>query len=306
MINFENLRIVVLDEVDRMLDIGFRDDIRNILSRTKMGAAGDAAPRLTIFVSATISEEIERLGRRYMREPVEKLIAPGADEKPTVEKVEQYYLSVQPWDKYRLLKQLLERESPELAIVFCKTKHGAQKVAKKLHTDGIECREIHGNLAQNKRDRVMNNFRHGKFDVLIATDLASRGIDVADISHIVNYDIPDDPEVYVHRVGRTARMGAQGKAFTFVQRDQGEQLTRVESLINMVVPQATLEGFEPTPPPADWIEAGPAEPSQPAKPVVSRFERPYGVAQGQEPIPLKAPPRTIGSKIPVSRRRRGR
>jgi ATP-dependent RNA helicase DeaD len=244
-INFENVRFVVLDEVDRMLDIGFRDDIRNILSRVKGmrgrvpdarggdepqgqdgggGGEGTQAPtpqqtgHQTIFVSATISDEIEKLARRYMREPVEKLIAPGADDKPTVDKVEQYYVSVQPWDKYRALKHLLLGENPELAIVFCRTKRGAEKIAKRLHADGIECREIHGNLAQAKRDRVMQGFRKGKFDVLIATDLASRGIDVADISHIINYDVPEDPEVYVHRVGRTARMGKGGKAFTFISR----------------------------------------------------------------------------------------
>src|SRR6266480_2334743 len=280
-INFQNVRFVVLDEVDRMLDIGFRDDIRNILSRVRgMGnrAGGPAGNQQqpdtegqqgeenraafgkthqTMFVSATIAGEIERLARTYMREPIEKLIAPGADENPTVAEVEQYYLSVQPWDKYRLLRALLEQENPDLAIVFTKTKHGAQKLAKKLHADGIECREIHGNLAQNKRDRVMKSFRGGKFDVLVATDLASRGIDVADISHIINFDIPDDPEVYVHRVGRTARMGAKGKAFTFVARDQGELLTKVESLINMMIQQATLENFTPNPQPHDWTEAKP-------------------------------------------------
>src|SRR5450432_2927459 len=241
-INFANVKFVVLDEVDRMLDIGFRDDIRNILSRVKGVGRRDeansesnpASSHQTIFVSATISDEIDRLARKYMREPVEKLIAPGADDRPTVDKVEQYYLSAQPWDKYRLVRLLLERESPELAIVFCRTKRGAEKAAKRLYADGIECREIHGNLAQNKREKVMKNFRSGKFDVLIATDLASRGIDVADISHIINLDIPDDPEAYVHRIGRTARMGAGGKAFTFVTPEQGEELTRIENLINMV------------------------------------------------------------------------
>ena len=230
-INFNNIRFVVLDEVDRMLDIGFRDDIRNILSRVKgiaqrRGEPDDAATtsqhrtigcvstaaRIRRCSSPRPSPTRSKSSRAsYMREPVEKLIAPGADDKPTVEEVEQYYLSVQPWDKYRLLRMLLEQENPDLAIVFCRTKRGAEKIAKRLHADGIECREIHGNLAQNKRDRVMKSFRNGKFDVLIATDLASRGIDVADISHIINYDIPEDPEVYVHRVGRTARMGAQGQ-----------------------------------------------------------------------------------------------
>jgi ATP-dependent RNA helicase DeaD len=352
-IDFGNVRFAVLDEVDRMLDIGFRDDIRNILSRIKgmkrrvpddarddtppretapSGSSGDEpAPSdetggpQTIFVSATISDEIERLARRYMREPVEKLIAPGADEKPTVEEVEQWYFSVQPWDKYRLLRMLLERENPDLAIVFCKTKRGAEKLAKKLHADHIECREIHGNLAQNKRERVMKSFRGGKFDVLIATDLASRGIDVADISHIINYDVPEDPEVYVHRVGRTARMGAQGKAFTFVQKDQGEELTRIENLINMVLQQATLEGFEPNPTPRDWEERRPGgagfEPATAPKPVLSRFERPYASsgastavatpAAGDSPIPsaqapVPLPRRTIGSKIPITRRHKRR
>ena len=322
-INLNNIRFIVLDEVDRMLDIGFRDDIRNILSRvrgmSRRAGGGDqgggeeaGAPAFekshqTMFVSATIAGEIERLARTYMREPIEKLIAPGADEKPTVAEVEQYYLSVQPWDKYRLLRALLEKENPDLAIVFTKTEHGAQKLAKKLHADGIECREIHGNLAQNKRDRVMKSFRGGKFDVLVATDLASRGIDVADISHIINFDIPEDPEVYVHRVGRTARMGAKGKAFTLVTRQQGEELTRVEELINMIVPQATVEGFQPRPVPADWTEHAPGEQQQrepqpvaPGPPLESKHP------PDEQPVTLKPRPLTIGSKIPLSRRHKRR
>jgi ATP-dependent RNA helicase DeaD len=338
-INFSNIRFVVLDEVDRMLDIGFRDDIRRILSKVKgqrrnagMNDApetddtnGDDQPtqdsalstqdspqrrvpqsraHQTIFVSATISGEIERLARTYMREPVEKLIAPGADEKPTVESVEQYFLPVQPWDKYRMLKALLERENPDLAIVFCRTKHGAQKLAKKLHADGIECREIHGNLAQNKRDRVMKSFRGGKFDVLVATDLASRGIDVADISHIINFDIPDDPEAYVHRVGRTARMGKEGKAFTFVSRDQGELLTKVESLINMIIPQATLENFKPSPQPGDWTDAKPGFGGPTPGPSTQTPTSEQKLADHpQVPLP---PPRSLGARIPITRRHRRR
>jgi ATP-dependent RNA helicase DeaD len=308
-INFANVKYVVLDEVDRMLDIGFRDDIRNILSRVKgmqrhggaeQTAEGESAGHQTVFVSATISDEIEKLARRYMREPVEKLIAPGADDKPTVDNVVQAYFSVQPWDKYRLLRMLLERENPDLAIVFCKTKHGAEKLGRKLHADGIECREIHGNLAQNKRDNVMKGFRGGRFDVLIATDLASRGIDVADISHIVNFDIPEDPEVYVHRIGRTARMGAEGKAYTFVTRDQGEELTRVESLINMVIPQGTVEGFEPSPTPSDWLERAPGPGGPPRPTPTSRFEK------SSPTVTVTARPMTIGSKIPLSRRHKRR
>jgi ATP-dependent RNA helicase DeaD len=321
-INFDNVRFAVLDEVDRMLDIGFRDDIRNILSRirktTRATPASTAAPQehgngdiglasaaQTIFVSATISPEIEKLARQYMREPVEKLIAPGADDKPTVESVEQYYLSAQPWDKYRLLRMLLMREQPELAIVFCRTKHGAHKIARRLHADGIECREIHGDLIQSKRESVMKSFRHGKFDVLVATDLASRGIDVADISHIINFDLPDDPEAYVHRVGRTARMGAAGKAFTLVEREQGELLTRIEVIINMVIPQARIEGFEPSPPPADWTEHKPqhAPPQRDTGPVTRTISLPGEVGRT---VTLTAPPRTLGSKKPLARRKKHR
>ena len=213
--------------------------------------------------------------------------------------------------------KLLHVEKPELAIIFCRTKHGAEKLAKKLHHDGIECREIHGNLAQNKREHVMKGFKGGKFDVLIATDLASRGIDVAAISHIINYDLPEDPEVYVHRIGRTARMGAKGRAFTFVGKDQGDLLTKVENLINMVIPQATIEGFEARPTPDDWTEGKPGDMALLAgKPIQNRFERPYGAnasapvaesTEGQPATPAVAMPvRTIGSKIPVNRRHRRR
>ena len=345
LINFNNLRFVVLDEVDRMLDIGFRDDIRNILSRVRQIArqiearaagAGEQAPRTdtppalgshdaapstqdsalrtqdsglsapaapqpepsiqVMFVSATIADEIERLARNYMRDP-EKLIAPGADDKPTVAEVEQFYFSVQPWDKYRLLRKLLEREQPPLAIIFCRTKHGAEKLARRLHADNIECREIHGNLAQNKRERVMKSFRGGKFSVLVATDLASRGIDVAGISHIINFDVPDDTEAYVHRVGRTARMGAAGKAYTFVAKDQGDQLTKIEELINMLILPATLEGFTPSPTPSDWTDAPPSRGGEPA-----HSAAPVAADASAEP----ARKLTIGSKIPLSRRHKRR
>ncbi len=330
-IDFANIRFAVLDEVDRMLDIGFRDDIKRILGQmhpdrvrraprrvaefegfempphveqTNGDGEGGGGPAelQTIFVSATIDGEIEKLARTYMREPVRKLVAVGSDQKPTVENVEQFYISVQVWDKYRALHALLKQEGPELAIVFMRTKHGAEKVAKRLHADGFNSTEIHGNLNQAKRDRVMKGFRGGKFDVLVATDLASRGIDVKDISHIINYDVPEDPEAYVHRIGRTARMGGKGRAFTFITREQGEELTRIESLINMEVPKAEVAEFEPTPPPADW------EPSRPSGPRGSNRGMP---AQDAPPPPGKAEQQAVqkkrlglGAKIPRRRRRR--
>lgn len=332
----DNIRFVVLDEVDRMLDIGFREDIRNILSRVRSirrrvqetdesavddgqsaveemkapdadtydnhapeDSAADHRPltvdRLaqTIFVSATISDEIEKLSRRYMRDP-EKLIAPGADETPTVANVEQAYFSVQPWDKYRLLRAVFQRDQPELVIVFCRTKHGAEKLAKNLMHDGIDCKEIHGNLAQNKRDSVMKSFRGGKFHVLVATDLASRGIDVAGVSHIVNYDIPEDPEIYVHRIGRTARMGSHGKAYTFVTKEQGWELDKVEAMINMVIKNDSIEGFEHRP------EPNPRGPVSSLPPEMQQMpDLPKGPSLADQKKPLK-----LGAKMPVSRRRR--
>ena len=276
-LDFANIRFAVLDEVDRMLDIGFRDDIREILGQMNRGRGkrtrvsefqreklhpdnrdapeGEDVPHLdpdeplqTMFVSATIAGEIERLARKYMREGhVEKLVAVGSDESPTVEKVEQYYLPCGEGDKAELCLKLIEQENPELAIVFTRTKRGAEKLTKRLHAAHIDVREIHGNLNQNQRDKVMKGFRENKFKVLVATDLASRGIDVQGITHIINYDVPEDSESYVHRIGRTARMGTEGKAYTFVTPEQGEELTRIEALINMEIPRGELpEGFEPT------------------------------------------------------------
>jgi ATP-dependent RNA helicase DeaD len=275
-IDFANIRYAVLDEVDRMLDIGFRDDIREILGQMNRGrgrrtrvsefqgekmhpdnrdaAEGEDVPTLsdgplqTIFVSATIAGEIERLARKYMRDgQVEKLIAQGSDESPTVATVEQYYLPCGEQDKGDLCVKLIQQENPDLAIVFTRTKRGAEKLTKRLHGANVDVREIHGNLNQSQRDKVMTGFRENKFKVLVATDLASRGIDVAGISHIINFDVPEDPEAYVHRIGRTARMGTEGKAVTFVTPEQGEELTRIEALINLEIPRGELPGnFEPT------------------------------------------------------------
>ena len=218
-LNLSEIRFAILDEVDRMLDIGFRDDIRAILGRI-------TAPHQTIFVSATIDEPINRLARQYMRDPLEVNVS---RDHLTVDEVEQFYVTAEPRDKFRLLRMLLTQQAPEIAIVFCNTKHAARKLAKKLHDAGVDAIEIHGDLVQRKRDRVMSLFRKHQIRVLVATDLAARGIDVSAVTHIYNYDVPQDPEIYVHRVGRTARMGAKGVAVTLVTRDQGGELTAVEA-----------------------------------------------------------------------------
>jgi len=215
------LKVAVVDEIDRMLDTGFREDILRIL---RMGRR----ERQTLFVSATINEEIRRLARANMRDPVE--INVSAD-RLTVERVEQNYMTVDPHDKLATLLGLLQRDDPRLAIVFTRTKRGTRRVARGLRDADVACGEIHGDLAQGRRTRVLSEVREGKIRVLVATDLASRGLDVEGVSHVVNYDIPDDPAVYVHRVGRTARMGRKGYALTFVTRDQGKELTAIQRLI---------------------------------------------------------------------------
>jgi len=235
-LSFDDIRFVVLDEVDRMLDIGFRDDIRNILGRIK-------GPHQTVLVSATIDEEINRLARQFMNDPVEVNVS---QDKMTVEGVAQYYCTVQPWDKFRLLKTVLREEGPKLAIVFCNTKHATRKLGKKLFDAGINAREIHGDLIQQKREKIMDRFRKQKIQTLVATDLAARGIDVHEVTHIINYDVPQDIEIYVHRVGRTARMGAAGMAITFVTPEQGESLTLIEMFINKQLEPREYASFKPS------------------------------------------------------------
>lgn len=240
-LSYERIRFAVLDEVDRMLDIGFREDIRRILGKLP------GHPQ-TIFVSATISAEIEKLARGYMRDP-EKIATVARS--LTVSQVVQSYLSVEPWDKTRLLAHLLTHESPALTVVFCRTKRTVDNVAKALVKAGIDAHAIHGDMYQQKRNKVMARLREGNLEVLVASDLAARGLDVDDISHVINFDLPDDPEVYVHRIGRTARAGREGIAWSFVSPEQGELLTSIEMLINQEIPRLEYPDFVPGPLPRD-------------------------------------------------------
>jgi len=279
------MRFVVLDEVDRMLDIGFRDDIKAILSRV-------TSPHQTILVSATINSEINQLARSYMVEPLEVNVS---RDHLTVDEVEQSYVTVERWDKVQLLRLILAQEKPPFTIVFCNTKAAARKLAKRLHGSGVDVAEIHGDLMQKKRDRVMERFRHHKINVLVATDLAARGIDVSAISHIINYDVPMDAEGYVHRIGRTARMGAKGVAITFVGRDEGKQLTNIERLIDREVPPRTVPGFRPT---SDRERPAPVE----ALPLLSRLQAPVFSTAGE--VSARLPPKTLGSRFRTKRGRR--
>jgi ATP-dependent RNA helicase DeaD len=241
-IHFDNLRFAVLDEVDRMLDIGFREDIRKILKQIKRD-------HQTVFVSATIDEEIDKLARSFMQPDAVRISSVG--NALTVAQVTQKYLPVQPWDKRSLLLHLLRYEKPDTTVVFCKTKATVHKVTKYLRDKGANAREIHGDLQQSKRNTVMNSMRSGKLDVLIASDLAARGLDIDHISHVINYDLPEDPEIYVHRIGRTARAGRKGTAWTFVTPDQGQLLTEVEKLTGVMIEQLDYPDFKPGPVPKE-------------------------------------------------------
>jgi ATP-dependent RNA helicase DeaD len=292
-LGFESIRFVILDEVDRMLDIGFRDDIRRILGHIRHD-------HQTILVSATLDEEVKKLARQYMRDPVELNVS---KDELTVEGVSQYYCTVDPWDKFQLLKLLIQEEKPKLAIVFCNTKHGARKLSKRLHAIGVEAKEIHGDLVQEKREKIMDRFRKHLIPVLVATDLAARGIDVHEISHIINYDLPNDIQVYVHRIGRTARMGSRGKAITFVTREQGQDLTQIELLINRQLEQLSVADFKPSPPPREGVEREPG--TRPGYTIPESFLKPVAAAASQSAAPATAGPApNLGGKFPVSRRRR--
>jgi ATP-dependent RNA helicase DeaD len=215
---------VVLDEADRMLDIGFRPDIERILRKLP-------TPRQTMLLSATINSDVRRLAQRYMYEPIEVNLS---RDEPSVDTIQQFYVSVSTERKFDLLMLLLKRDRPRQCIVFTRTKRGADRLADRLHKMIKGVSAIHGDLPQSTRDRVMKGFRVGQIPVLVATDVVGRGIDVEGISHVINYDMPDDPENYVHRIGRTGRMGKDGIAYLFVCPDQGEPLTAIENLTNRV------------------------------------------------------------------------
>ncbi|NBW86977.1 MAG: DEAD/DEAH box helicase, partial [Planctomycetia bacterium] len=254
-ISFSAIDIVTLDEADRMLDIGFRPDIEKILRRCPES-------RQTLLLSATVPPAVHRLATRYMRDPE---ILDFSTNELAVETIEQRYFTVDPTRKFDLLERLLEREQPRQVIVFCRTKRGTDKIHEKLarrrsrQPGEVAC--IHGDLAQNVRDRVMRQFREGSTKILVATDVVGRGIDVSSVSHIINYDIPEFCDDYVHRVGRTGRMGREGIAFTFVSPEEGSQLTNIEMRIERLLARDEIEGFDafdrrPGPAPVEAVPTG--------------------------------------------------
>ncbi len=233
-LNLSKARWVVLDEADRMLDIGFRPDVERILRQTPRS-------RQTLLFSATLAPPVVRLAKAYMKEPEE---FDFSQKDVSAETIEQYYLTVDQDRKFDALVRLLEIQNPRQAIVFCRTKRHVDMLGRRLAAQFKAVEAIHGDLPQGKRDRIMSDFRAEKTKILVATDIVGRGIDVSTVSHIVNYDVPQFCDDYVHRVGRAGRMGREGVAFTLVTAEEGAELTRIEIRINRLLERFDLPGFE--------------------------------------------------------------
>jgi ATP-dependent RNA helicase RhlE len=224
-VRFEGLEVFVLDEADRMLDMGFVRDVRRIIA---------ALPkrRQTLMFSATMPKDIASLADSILTNPVKVAVTPVAS---TVERVKQHVLFVDGANKRALLDNLIKGAGIARAIVFTRTKHGASRLADQLGRGGISADAIHGNKSQSQRERALDNFRRGRCQVLVATDIAARGIDVDGISHVINFDMPNEPESYVHRIGRTARAGASGAAISFCSADERAYLRAIEALIRQPI-----------------------------------------------------------------------
>jgi len=225
-IHLGEIEVFILDEGDRMLDMGFMPDIRRIVSLIP-------EKRQTLFFSATMPPKIEALARTMVHDPVRVSIAP---DKPAVERIDQKVLFVGKKDKDALLIDLLRNSRIDKAIIFTQMKHAANRLMGRLHKAGVRVEAIHGNKSQSQRTRALDGFRQNRFRVLVATDVAARGLDVDDITHVINYDLPVEAETYVHRIGRTARAGADGSAISFCCAEDRYNLREIERLLGRQVP----------------------------------------------------------------------
>jgi len=225
-IKLSQIEILVLDEADRMLDMGFVNDVKKILTKVP-------AKRQTLFFSATMPQEIRKFAQSILNNPKEINVTPVSS---TAETVKQSVYYVEKAEKLDLLIHILEDQTIHRSLVFARTKHGADKLAKKLIKSGIHAAAIHGNKSQNARQKALEDFKNSKIRVLIATDIAARGIDIDELPHVVNYELPNVPETYVHRIGRTGRAGYEGVAISFCDTEEKKDLKNIQKLIGFNMP----------------------------------------------------------------------
>lgn len=248
-INLRDLEFFVLDEADRMLDMGFIHDVKKVIKALP-------SRRQTLFFSATMPEEIQSLANLMLKNPVKIEVTPPSS---TVDKIQQQIYFTNKPDKRKLLLHLLESHGISSALVFTRTKHGADKVARFLDKAKIKSAAIHGNKSQNSRQNALKNFKNGNLNVLVATDIAARGIDIDELKHVFNFDLPNVPETYVHRIGRTGRAGNEGMAISFCAIDEKKDLKGIEKLAAIKIPV-----IEDHPYPMD-PNAEPAKTAKPAR-----------------------------------------
>ncbi len=244
-ISLRNIEYFVLDEADHMLDMGFIHDIRRIIAQLPR-------KRQSLFFSATMPPAIVELAETILSNPVQITIRPS---QPTAQRVKQTVYFVAKKDKSKLLLNLLENENMDTTLVFSRTKHGADKIVRLLKRQGHKAEAIHGNKTQSARQKALNNFKRGKTNILVATDIAARGIDVSNLSYVVNYDLPNVPETYIHRIGRTGRAGAGGVAISFCHGEERSYLRNIQKLIKQkldVVAHDYPDEESPTSPPPSF------------------------------------------------------
>jgi len=258
-LRFKQLEVLVLDEADRMLDMGFIHDIKRILRVLP-------TKRQNLLFSATFSQDIRRLAKGLVNNPVEVSVSPR---NTTAENIEQCLYEVNKTEKSMVLSTLIKEHNWQQVLVFVKTKHGANRLVKQLIARKINAAAIHGNKSQGARTRALAEFKEGKIKVLVATDIAARGIDIDQLPYVVNFDLPHVSEDYVHRIGRTGRAGNEGKSISFVCNEEFKLLKDIEKLTQQIIARKTLAGFEPaTPLPASALDMRAPKPKKAKKPKV--------------------------------------